>query len=305
MSADLSPIYLCGPTASGKTAAAITLAQALDGEVVNADAYQIYRGIETISAAPSSEELAAAPHHLYSVLDVAETCDAMRYRELALPYISEIQSRGKLPIISGGSGLYLKFLTHGPSPVPSGDYDLRRKLEEKSLDELVAEFQKLDPAGAESTNLTNRRYVIRALEICLLSGEPMSEIKSDWEKHSTELSKGLRGIVLQWPREILYDRINQRTPALAGDRALDEVSAVRDRASATCEKAIGFRELCAVLDGTMIRDDAIAAIAQATRRYAKRQTSWFKREKWLHSLPSPATPDELLALAQQCLRSES
>ena len=114
------PIHLCGPTASGKSALAVELALSLGGEVVNADAYQLYRGLEILTAAPSPEERSAVPHHLFGVLGPEESCDAMRYRTLALPMIRDILERGRVPIITGGSGLYLKFLTHGPSPLPAG-----------------------------------------------------------------------------------------------------------------------------------------------------------------------------------------
>ena len=164
------PIYVCGPTASGKSSLAIELARLLDGEIVNADAYQLYRGLEIISAAPDASELSQAPHCLYGVLEQEELCDAMQFREMALPAISEIQSRGKLAIITGGSGLYLKFLSHGPSPVPSGDEVLRAQLALESDEALVARLSEIDPEGAALTNLKNRRYVIRALEICLLTG---------------------------------------------------------------------------------------------------------------------------------------
>ena len=146
-----TPIYLCGPTASGKSSLAISLAQSLGGEIVNADAFQLYRGLETLTAAPSTEEQSTVPHHLYGVLDPDETCDAMRYRELALPVIEEISSRGVTPIVTGGSGLYLKFLTHGPSPLPTGDHKFRETLAALSLEELAAKLEKLDPVEASRT----------------------------------------------------------------------------------------------------------------------------------------------------------
>jgi tRNA dimethylallyltransferase len=132
-----APLYLCGPTASGKSSLAVEMARRTKAEIVNADAYQLYRGLEILTAAPSAEQREAAPHHLFGVLDPGETCDAMRYRELAMPVIGEILSRGKLPIVTGGSGLYLKFLTHGPSPLPTGNPEHRRKLESLSLENLT------------------------------------------------------------------------------------------------------------------------------------------------------------------------
>lgn len=281
MSAKL-PVYVCGPTASGKTSLAIELARQLHGEIVNADAYQLYRGLEIISAAPSEEELRQAPHHLYGVLDPSETCDAMRFREMALPVIEEIQSRGQRPIITGGSGMYLKFLTHGPSPVPSGDDDLRRELEKESDAALIERLTQLDPEGAAATNLQNRRYVIRALEICILSGKKMSVLKSDWKKAGEDFEKNLQGAYLLWDRETLRQRINQRAELMLSSGAIEEVSAL-SQTSVTCEKAIGVPQIRAHLSGELTREQCTERIAAATRQYAKRQLTWFGKEQWLTS----------------------
>jgi tRNA dimethylallyltransferase len=255
----------------------------LDGEIVNADAYQLYRGLETISAAPSPDELSQAPHHLYGVLDPSETCDAMRFREMALPVIEEIQSRGKTPIVTGGSGMYLKFLTHGPSPVPSGDDALREELEKESDEALVARLTDIDPEGASMTNLKNRRYVIRALEICILSGGKMSELKSDWKRASDSIEKDLRGIYLLWDREQLRQRINRRAEVMLESGAIEEFASLTNP-SATCEKAIGIPQIRAHLAGESTQKECAELIAAATRQYAKRQRTWFGKEKWLTSI---------------------
>ena len=278
------PIYVCGPTASGKSALAIELANQKNGEVVNADAYQLYREIDIISAAPSAEEIAQAPHHLYGVLSPQETCDAMKFREMALPVIAEIQSRGKTPIITGGSGMYLKFLTHGPSPVPSSDPILRGELDTETDESLIARLTSLDPEGAAMTNLQNRRYVIRALEICLLSGEKMSIIKNDWKKASAEKEQHLRGIYLLWDREILRQRINQRARIMLHSGAIEEVAALK-KTSTTCGKAIGIPQIRRHLAGEISRDECAELIAAATRQYAKRQRTWFGKETWLTPQP--------------------
>ncbi len=282
------PIYVCGPTASGKSSLAIELARILNGEIVNADAYQLYRGLEVISAAPNTTELAQVPHHLYGILSPVELCDAMRFREMALDTIADIESRGSIPIITGGCGLYLKFLSHGPSPVPSGDENLRAELDRESDDSLVARLKELDPEGASHTNLKNRRYVIRALEICILSGRKMSELKSDWKRKSGLIGKNLRGIYLQWDRELLRQRINQRVETMMQKGAIDEVSALED-ASSTCGKAIGVTQIKSYLKGSITLDDCKDQIAAATRQYAKRQRTWFGKESWL--TPYPVGPD--------------
>ena len=275
-----APIYICGPTASGKSSLAIELAHQLGGEIVNADAYQLYHSLEIISAAPSEEELTQATHHLYGVLDPSEICDAMRFREMALPVIEEIQSRDHHPIVTGGSGMYLKFLTHGPSPVPSGDDELRIELEKESDATLIDRLTELDPEGAAATNFQNRRYVIRALEICILSGKKMSELKNSWKEANKKTEQNLRGAYLLWDREVLRQRINHRADIMLDSGAIEEVAKLT-KASATCEKAIGIPQIREHLAGNLTREQCSERIAAATRQYAKRQRTWFGKEQWL------------------------
>lgn len=252
----------------------------MDGEIVNADAFQLYRGLEIVSAAPSEEERSLVPHHLYGVLEPTEAADAQRYVELARPVIAEIQSRGKTPVVTGGSGLYLKFLTHGAAPLPTGDAKLRAEMDARTLEDLVAQLTELDPVEASRTALQNRRFVSRALEICLLSGQKASDLRDGWEKQTAEIASKLRGIVIQRTRPDLHKRIAMRTRAMLDGGALEEVEALKDF-SDNCGKAIGFREVRALLDGEIDRAACEELINAATRQYAKRQETWFKREKWL------------------------
>ncbi len=301
---DLRPIYICGSTATGKTGLSIALAHHIDGEIINADAYQVYRGLDTITAAPSTAELAQAPHHLFGILDPSEDFDAQRYLELATPVIKDIQSRGKVPIIVGGSGMYLKFLTHGPSPLPAGDDTLRAYLDTLTEDQLITKLLELDPVGAAQTNLKNRRYVTRALEISILSERPMSELKTDWEKSNTETEKHLRGILLDWGREELRNRIKVRTQMMIDTGAIQEVATQlgADKGlSKTCEKAIGVRDIQSHLMGEITQERCQELIFFATCQYAKRQRTWFNKENWITKIPmnknlSPkAILDEYLA----------
>jgi len=279
------PFYVCGPTASGKSARAIALAQLWEGEIVNADAFQLYRGLETITAAPSPKDQSIVPHHLYSVLSPNETCDAQRYRSLARPVIDAIIARGKTPIITGGSGLYLKFLTHGPSPLPQGNAALRAELDALCLEDLVAELQTVDPVEAAQMNLSNRRYVSRAVEIFRLSGIPASEQRQNWEHVSKEKENELRGMFLQIPRPLLHERIATRCQNMLGHGAIAEIAAHRDHLSTTCRKAIGVPQILDLLDGKIDHDTCLQLIIHATRQYAKRQETWFRRETWLRSVP--------------------
>lgn len=278
--------YICGPTASGKSALALRMARELDGEIVNADAFQLYRGLEIVSAAPPEDEKQLVPHHLYGVLEPTESADAGSYLRMAQPVIAEIQSRGKTPVITGGSGLYLKFLTHGPAPLPTGDAKLRAELDARPLEDLVAQLYALDPVEAARTALQNRRFVSRALEICILTGEKASDLRDQWETQTREISDKLRGIVIQRTRSDLHARIAQRTKAMLDGGAFEEVAALQ-HASSNCAKAIGFREIRSLLDGDIDRATCEELINAATRQYAKRQETWFKREKWLVAHRSP------------------
>lgn len=276
----VTPYYICGPTASGKSSLAMEMVTKLDGEIVNADAFQLYRGLEIVSAAPSADEFASAPHHLYGVLEPTTAADAQLYVNLATPVIAEIQSRGKTPIITGGSGLYLKFLTHGAAPLPTADAALRAQMDARTLEDLVSELQQLDPVEAARTALQNRRFVSRALEICLLSGGKASDLRDQWESKTAEISSQLRGVVIQRTRPDLHARIARRTRAMLDGGALEEVAALA-HVSNNCEKAIGFREVRALLAGDIDRSTCEELINAATRQYAKRQETWFRREKWL------------------------
>lgn len=277
---DPKAFFICGPTASGKSSLALEIAAQLDGEIVNADAFQLYRGLEIISAAPSPEERKILPHHLYGVLEPTESADAQRYVHLAKPIIAEIQARGKTPIITGGSGLYLKFLTHGAAPLPKADPHLRAQMDSQTLDDLVAQLNQLDPLEASRTALQNRRFVSRALEICILSGQKASDLRDGWEKQTALISAQLRGVFLQRSRPDLHARIAQRTKIMLADGALDEVAAM-SQISTNFEKAIGFREIRSLLAGEIEHNTCEDLINAATRQYAKRQETWFRREKWL------------------------
>ncbi len=289
----IQPLYIVGPTASGKSGIALALARGIGGEIVNADAMQMYRGLDLLTAKPSRADRDAVPHHLYDVLDLNENCDAQRYREMALPMIAEIARRGKTPLIVGGSGLYIKALTHGLAPVPPGDAATRERLSSLTLEEQVAMLLQHDPDAARNVPLSNPRYVERALEICLLTGKPQSELRATFA--NMEISA--RGIVLIWKREELYARINQRVLDMVGAGALEEVRGI-GALSVNAEKAIGIRELRAHLTGETTLEEAVAAMQQATRRYAKRQGTWFRRERWLQTvcLTGENTTESALAI---------
>lgn len=295
MSPPYFPIYLAGPTGSGKTAVALELARVLEPvEIINADAFQVYRGMEIISAAPPDAERAGIPHHLFGILDPSENCDAALFATLARETIAEVSQRA-IPLVVGGSGLYLKAITHGLAPTPKSDPDLRAELDQESLETLVSRYEALDPNGAAATNLKNRRYVTRNLEICLLSGRPASKLKSEWQDNHPKIC----GFFLTRERGELYDRINQRTPQMFHDGVVAEIQALTTT-SQTADKAIGIREIREYLAGNLDEAACIEAIRQATRRYAKRQLSWFKRETAFHSIDITAS-DSAMSIVSRIL----
>lgn len=283
-------IFLVGPTASGKTAAALDLADHLQAEIVNADAFQLYAGLDIITAKPTPEQRSRHPHHLFGCLSASDSCDAQRYQQLALPKLHEIVARGRTPIVVGGSGLYLKALTHGLDPLPAGDPDLRRQFATQSLEEKVRQLLTLDPAAVENVPFQNPRYVERALEICLLTGQPQSALRLAANRPPPRV----RGFCLTWSRELLYHRINQRVHQMLEQGAIAEVAAAEPLSGALL-KAIGVREIQAHLRGEWTLAETTAAIQQATRRYAKRQMTWFRREACFQTicLEDHPTPDSL------------
>jgi tRNA dimethylallyltransferase len=269
-------LFIVGPTATGKSELAADVANELGAEIISADAFQIYRGLDLLTAKPDASTLSKAPHHLIRTMSILDEMNAEKFRELSLQAISEIQSRGKVAIVVGGSGLYLKALTHGLSVVPSADLDLRAHLNELSLADLQKKLRGLDPKTA--VDLKNRRRVVRAIEICVLSGTPASELRTDWG--SDTASEGVFGFR---DRNDLYQRINKRVEEMFENGVIEEVRAV-GAMSETASKVIGLREIRELLAGKMSMLQCVAAIQQATRRYAKRQLTWFRRQTNFQSL---------------------
>lgn len=286
MSRRPSLLFLTGPTASGKTAVAVEAARLLDAEIVNADAYQVYRQIPLLTATPSREEQASVPHHLISFLDVTENWDAMLHYEKATAAINDIQARGKPALIVGGSGLYVKFLSHGLSDAPPASEELRAEWDKLPLEELAARLCRLDPEGAALTNLTNRRYVTRNLEIVTLGGKPLSFWRQNWQKPPAG-----PGFSIHWETEELDRRIKLRSEQLLQDGAVEEVEALSScpALSATASKTLGLSQIKDYISGKLTRPECLDQLTLRTRQYAKRQRTWLRRESWL--IPLERTPD--------------
>jgi len=270
--------FIVGPTATGKTELAADLASEIDAELVSADAFQIYRGLELLTAKPDTSTLAKAPHHLIGTVALSEEMNVEKYRRAATRLVEEINSRRKLAIVVGGSGLYIKALTHGLASLPETDPRLREKLNAISLDELRSQLAELDAEAARTIDIKNRRRVVRALEICLLTGQAATEVVAGvGDRGRPGPAIPATGVFVFRDREELYQRINQRVEAMFEQGVIEEVRAAR-LMSTTASQMIGFREIRELLDGKMSLMQCIAAIQQATRRYAKRQLTWFRRQ---------------------------
>src|SRR5882672_9432256 len=206
---------IVGPTATGKSEIAADIAREIGAEIVSADAFQIYRGLDLLTAKPEVSTLAKAPHHLIGTVPLSEEMNAEKYRRVARSVIENIDSRGKLAIVVGGSGFYIKALTHGLAPLPESDPKLRENLNAMSLDNLRAQLVELDPEAAKKIDIKNRRRLVRALEICLITGKPASEVVAgvgDSGRPGTSIPA--TGVFVFRDREELYQRINQRVETM-------------------------------------------------------------------------------------------
>lgn len=287
------PIFILGPTGCGKSAVAVELAQRLgNAEIVSADAYQVYRALPVLTAAPSAAEMAGIPHHLIGTMDVSENNDAATHARRAQACIADIQARGAIPIVTGGSGLYVKFISHGISPAPPSDPVLRAKLESLPAQEAVRRLQELDPEGAAATNLQNPRYVVRNLEIVLLGGKPLSYWRNNWQPQACGPGFSLTRDVAE-----LDSRIAARAAHMLNHGAIDEVAALPAELSPTAVKTLGLSLIREHLSGSLNLTELTTALALATRQYAKRQRTWLRREPWATPLPcNPGSAAEILRL---------
>lgn len=270
--------FIVGPTATGKSQLAADVAHEIGAEIVSADAFQIYQGLDLLTAKPDGSILAKAPHHLIGTILLRDEMNAEKYRRAASRAIGEINSRCKLAIVVGGSGLYIKALTHGLAPLPESDPKLREKLNAMSLDDLRSQLVELDPEAAKKIDLKNRRRVIRALEICLLTGKPGSEVVAGvGDSGRPGSSIPATGVFVFRDREELYERIKERVEAMFERGVIEEVRGA-GKTSATASQMIGLHEIRELLDGKISLPQCIAEIQRATRRYAKRQLTWFRRQ---------------------------
>ncbi|HEY2661218.1 MAG TPA: tRNA (adenosine(37)-N6)-dimethylallyltransferase MiaA [Caulobacteraceae bacterium] len=276
-------ILIAGPTASGKSALALRVAEAMGGEIVNADALQLYRDLQVLSARPSHEETAALPHHLFGVADAAEGWSVGRWLRAATMVLDDILARGAPAIVVGGTGLYFRALTQGLADVPEIPATARTAVEQlfDTAGEADAReaLRALDPQAAARIAPSDRQRLVRALAVAQATGRALSAWQADTRPALAPCS--WRGVVLEPDRKTLYDRCDQRLDAMVAQGALDEAAALMARGlppSLPAMKAVGLRELAAHVTGALPLKDAIAAAQQETRRYAKRQMTWFRNQ---------------------------
>ena len=276
--------FIVGPTATGKSKVAADVAQEIGAEIISADAFQIYRGLDLLTAKPDLATLAKARHHLIGRVPLREEMNAEKFRCAASRVIGEIHSRGKLAIIVGGSGFYIKALTHGLTDFPEADSKLRAQLDQMSLEQLRHRLVDLDPETARKIDVKNKRRLVRAVEICLLTGKPVSSQRTQWrsvagvDDHARPGSTmPATGVFIFRNRDELYTRINNRVKAMFENGVIEEVRTAGPTSS-TAGQMIGLREIRQVLEGKMSILQCVAAIEQGTRRYAKRQLTWFRRQ---------------------------
>ncbi len=273
-------IFITGPTAVGKSDVALNVARKLDGEIIACDSMQVYREINVASNKPSPEERKQTSYHMLDVASVYDEFDVNQYAKLAIACVKDIISRGKQPIVCGGTGLYMEALIDGVFEGPKADWNLREKLEQESPEQLHARLEGIDPDAAAKIHPNDLRRIIRALEVFELTGKPISV----WQKDRTGLADkyAIKGFVLTRGRDALYATINTRVDQMINQGLIDEVSAL-DLAhiSKTARQLIGIKETLQYLNNEIDRDRLIEIIKQNSRHYAKRQLTWFRKDERL------------------------
>lgn len=282
---------ICGPTASGKTGLAIEVAKRVGGEIVSADSMQIYKGMDILSAKPTTSEIQSVRHHMIGVIDTSAYFSASHFREMAQPIIEEIKARGKTPLLCGGTGLYIDAVTRGMRFSEKSDEGLRSELKaisEKPGGEMVLHnmLSNLDPEAAQKYPPGDVRRVIRSIEINKLTG--MTRKEQEYRDSLIEDTYDARLFAIDWPRDQLYDRINRRVDIMVKEGLINEVSSLMkeiEKGETTSVQAIGYKEIAQALKGEIAMSDAIERLKTATRNYAKRQITWFKRDARVTWLP--------------------
>ena len=282
-------VCVVGPTASGKTALAVELAKAMGGEVVSCDSMQIYRRLNIGTAKPTPDEMQGIPHHMIDICAPDEDFSVGRYVEMATPIVEDILARGKTAVIAGGTGLYVDNLIKGGEFAPTPSTGCRERLEERlkseGLEALIAELRTIDPVALEKSQ-NNPRRIIRALEVFQETGETITAHNQRTAALPPRFDPIWLGIDFA-DRQELYDRIDLRVELMVKDGLLEEIRQVLNSGipeRATAMQAIGYKEFIDAMAGRSTMEEAIAQVQQSSRRYAKRQLTWFRRNEKIHWL---------------------
>ena len=282
-------VVVLGPTASGKTSLGIEIAERFGGEIVSADSMQIYENMDIATAKPTPQEQARVKHHLVGFVPMGEKFSVAKYKEKATQVINDILSRGKLPIVVGGTGLYIDTLINNTEFLDYEESDIRAKLEERcqkdGIESLLKELAEIDPVAAERLHINDTKRIIRALEVYYSTGKTITE----QDKLSHEIESKYRFCIIGLnanDRQYLYDRINLRVDLMLEAGLLEETKTFFDcEVSATAAQAIGYKELKPYIDSLVTLDEATDKLKMESRRYAKRQLTWFRRNSninWLY-----------------------
>lgn len=295
-------VIIGGPTASGKSGLALSVALKKNGIVINADSMQIYDGLGILTAQPSRDDMAAAPHRLYACLAPDDICSAARFRRFALQEIEQAANETRLPVIVGGTGFYLNTLMEGLSPIPEIPANVRARLtalqQEIGTAGLFDMLRGQDPETASRIDGANTQRVIRALEVLEHTGKPLSRWQDAPREGAPRHLKFITASLIP-PRDILYQRCDSRFDAMLEQGALEQVRDFKrlHPGDSPLNKALGYPELCDYIDGKISLDEARAAAQQSTRRYAKRQTTWFSNQMDADiRLESAGDAEKLLAI---------
>ncbi len=302
-------ICIAGPTASGKTALAVELAKALGGEVVSCDSMQVYKGMDIGTAKPTADEMQGIVHHMLDVAEPAEEFSVSRYCQMAAPVVDDILARGKTAIIAGGTGLYMDALIRGNSFAPCPSTGMRERLEAQAdaegMEAMLSRLAAIDPDTAGRLHLSDRKRILRALEIYYETGQTMTEHNRQTQLLPPRYTPVWLGLE-DTERSTLYARIDNRVEQMLAAGLLDEIKgllAMGVPEKCTAMQAIGYKEFISALHGSCTVEEATVLVQQSSRRYAKRQLTWFRRNKaihWLRRAPEEET-SQILARARQHL----
>lgn len=302
-------ICIAGPTASGKTALAVALAKELDGEVISCDSMQVYKHMDIGTAKPTQEEMQDVPHHMLDVAAPEEDFSVSRYCAMATPILEDILARGKTAIVAGGTGLYMDSLIRGNDFAPFPSTGMREKLEKQAdaqgMEKMLSLLKSIDPVAAEKLHFADRKRIIRALEVYYETGETITAHNRRTQSVPPKFQALWLGLEDE-DRQDLYSRINDRVERMLESGLIEEIRALLAMGipkKATALQAIGYKEFLSALDGNCTLAEATAQVQRASRNYAKRQLTWFRRNPQMHWLrrKKEDTLSEILAKARQVL----